>query len=137
MQSAADEWDKYESADEIGNDGMTTGMQRAAEAERAVLQRHVAEAKRVEAKRRAVLERRAEVQRRQARRWEIALELEVAVARRSHRARLGSVCAQLKAAAQRRDEEMSARAREDLTGVWRCVLEELVIEPTTAENVEP
>ena len=62
LKSTADAWDSYESAGEVCGDGMTAGMRRAAEAEQVVLQRHVAEARQVEAKRRAVLKRRAEVQ---------------------------------------------------------------------------
>ena len=103
LETTAEVWDKYESADEVSDVEITAGMRRAAEAEKAVVSRHIAEAQRVAAKRREVMERRVEMQRRQAARWQIALELEVAVPERNHKAHLSSVLTQLRAEAQQRD----------------------------------
>ena len=142
MESTEEAWDNYESEDEDANGVITAAMRRAAEAERIMIEKHVAAAQRAEATRRAALEKRAEVERRRALRQQIAVELEAVAAKRDglrhdkdiHRARLRLVVGELQAKAQRRVAAASVRPQEEMAAECRRVMTELVTAPATAEG---
>ena len=137
-------WDehKYESEDEDADSVITAAMRRAAEAEKIMIEKHVAAAQRAEATKRAALKKRAKLERRRAFRQRIAVEMEAVAAKRdglrrdkeTHRARLRLVVGQLQAEAQRRVAAATQRARQEMATEWRQVMRELVTAPFTAEG---
>ena len=142
VELQAEAWDEqaYESEAEEFSRVVTVAMQRAAEAERVMIEKHVAAAQRAAATGRAVAAKRAEVERWREQRRRVATELQAATAMRNelrcarerHMTQLRLVADQLREETQRRVE--AVEARQEYEAKWRTVLQELVAAPLTAEG---